>query len=430
MAKQSNLDIRNYVFYQVFPRQYADTHDFKGVIKDLKRIKDLGVDVLYLLPIHPIGKKARKGSEGSSYSIYDYYQINPAYGDMSDFDQLVSKAHELGLKVMIDIVINHTSRDSILTKEHKDWFYHDEQGNFANRVGDWSDITDLDYRLKEVWAYMQDMLIFWSRKVDGFRCDVAPLIPIDFWIETRTKINQLKPDFIWLTESVHPGFIKYLRDMGFECHSDAEMYQAFDICYDYDIADEMNAYFKDHNELSTWMDAIKKQEVIYPKNYMKLRNFENHDQPRLRSLVKNESHFIQMLALMFFLKGPTMLYAGMEYQEDHMPSLFEIDMLKWDKTLSLEPLVKTLSNIKKDVLFRNGIFNIIKQDDIVVIKYELNDEVLLGIFNLGNLNETDIPLVDGTYINKINEASIDIKNGMIKLDNHPIIIKTSKECSR
>jgi len=290
MARQTNTELRSYTFYQVFPRQHSKTQDFLGVIHDLDRIKSLGVDVLYVLPVHPIGEIARKGKEGSPYSIVDYFEIHPGLGTLQDFVNLIDVAHEKGMKVMMDIVFNHTSRDSKLVKEKPEWFYKNAKGEFANRIGDWSDITDLDFKHRGVWDYLIDILKYWASFVDGFRCDVAPLLPLAFWKEARSQIDPINPDLIWLSESVEPGFIKYLRDHGYGCSSDSEMYQVFDICYDYDIYSYMNEYLKDSKKLSRWLEEIARQEIIYPENYIKLRSFENHDQERLRSKVRNHAH--------------------------------------------------------------------------------------------------------------------------------------------
>ncbi len=430
MAKQTNLSLRNMTFYQVFPRQHSTKQNFEGVVDDLDRIKDLGVDILYLLPIHPIGKKARKGLKGSPYAIMDYYGINKEYGTLKDFEHLVDEAHQRDLKVMIDIVINHTSRDSVLTVEHPDWFYHQTDGSFANRVGDWSDITDLNYNNPEVWAYMIDMLKYWASKVDGFRCDVAPLLPLDFWLEARRQIDIIRPDFIWLTESVEPSFVKYLRDQGFGCSSDSEMYQAFDICYDYDIFSFMDKYLNKSDELSKWLEEVYRQETIYPENYIKLRSFENHDQERLRHKVRDEKHFIQMLSLMFFLKGSPFIYAGMEHQDDHRPSLFDDDLVKWNKNLSVEPLLKILIKLHKDNIFRDGCFHVHKFDDVAILSYEKNDNFLLGVFNLEDKWEVSVPLEDGIYLNMLDQGQVKVKNGMMKIDGLPMIIQTTKDKKR
>lgn len=430
MAKKTDMNLKTWTFYQVFSRQHSDTHDFNGIIRDLDRIKDLGVDVIYLLPIHPIGQKSRKGSQGSPYSIVNYKEIHPDLGSMNDFDHLVHEAHQRNLKIMIDIVFNHTSRDSVYTKEHPTWFYRNTSGELANRVGDWSDIADLDFNQRDLWDELIDVLLFWANKVDGFRCDVAPLIPLDFWLEARAKVEKVNKDLVWLSESVHPGFIKYLRDLGFECHSDAEMYQAFDILYDYDIFEDMNAYLKDPTKLHEWMSSVYKQDVIYPSNYIKLRSFENHDQPRLRSKTKDEDHFKQMVALSFFMKGAAFIYAGMEHQVDIRPNLFEIDEMIWNQEKSLEPFFRRLAHFKKQPIFAHGIFNIHEDDGVVVMSYQYQHQFAIGIFNLENKNNITVPLIDGNYINFIDESEINVRDHRIILDHRPIIIDTLKEHMR
>jgi cyclomaltodextrinase / maltogenic alpha-amylase / neopullulanase len=427
MAKKTDLSLRSYTFYQVFPRQHSKTKDFKGVIDDLDRIKNLGVDVIYLLPIHPIGKKARKGIEGSPYSIVDYLEVHKDLGTIDDFKTLVLEARKRNLKVMIDIVFNHTSRDSKLVFEKPEWFYKNEKNEFANRVGDWSDITDLNFVNRGVWDYLIDVLKYWATMVDGFRCDVAPLLPLDFWLEAREKVDQINPNLIWLTESVHPGFIKYLRDQGYDCYSDSEMYQAFDICYDYDIYDYMNDYLKDPKKLSKWIEEIERQETIYPKNYVKLRSFENHDQPRLRSKVRDHDHFMMMLALNFFLKGAAFIYAGQEHEIDVMPDLFNHHEIIWNEKNSVEPYIKRLASLKKQPIFIEGNFNIHHKVDVVLMSYHYQHQFLIGIFNLEQKDEIDVPLIDGTYLNFITDTDVIVKNGKIKLDNNPIIIDTLKE---
>jgi glycosidase len=427
MARKTDINLRSLTFYQVFPRQHSIKQNFAGIQDDLDRIKGMGVDVLYLLPIHPIGKKARKGSQGSPYSIMDYYQIDPKYGTLDDFKRLVKSAHDRGIKVMMDIVFNHTSRDSVLVNTKPEWFYKNERNEFANRVGDWSDITDLDFKFREVWDYLIDVLKYWAQIVDGFRCDVAPLLPLDFWLEARAKVDQVHPDMIWLTESVHPGFIKYLRDLGYECSSDSEMYQAFDICYDYDIFDYMNEYLANPIKLNHWLEAIIHQDVIYPKNYLKLRSFENHDQPRLRSKVRDRAHFIQMLALNFFIKGPAFIYAGQEHEIFVSPSLFENDLVPWNQKTSLESLIKRLASLKKQPIFVEGNFNYHAQEGVAMFSYTYQHQFLLGIFNLEQSISVKVPLIDGIYTNFYDESDIIVQDQTIQLSDKPIIIDTLKE---
>ncbi|MFU8792858.1 MAG: alpha-amylase family glycosyl hydrolase [Acholeplasmataceae bacterium] len=427
MAHHTDIHLRSKIIYQIFPRQHTQSGDFLGVIHDLDRIKSLGVDMIYLLPIHPIGQLKRKGTAGSPYSIVDYYAIHPDLGTLDDFKMLIDKAHEKGLKVMIDIVFNHTSRDSVLTKQRPEWFYKDKNGLFANRVGDWSDITDINFENHDVWPYFIDVLSYWAPLVDGFRCDVAPLLPLGFWAKARAQLDVSYPNLIWLTESVHPGFIKHLRQMDYDAHTDSEMYQVFDLCYDYDIHDYMLAYLDNPKHLNRWLEEIERQDMVYPKNYVKLRSFENHDQVRLRSKTRDDHHFKQMLSLMFFIKGTPMIYAGQEHQATHAPSLFEVDLITWDKERSVEPLIRKLSSIKKDPLFVHGHFNMHHKDHCAMMSYHDQTASIIGIFNLEHLKSLSVPLKDGRYINLVNDQVVTIKNQSIDLNEAPIIIKTTKE---
>ena len=163
MSLKTSKDLRNIFIYQVYMRNHNKTGTFKEFVNDLDRIKDLGVDVVYLLPIHKVGQKKKKGNLGCPYSIQDYYSINPEYGTIEDFK-----------------VYNHTSHDSVLLRDHPNYFYYNESGELANRVGDWWDITDLDYTSDiGLWGYLIDTLVYWTKMgVDGFRWDVASLLPI------------------------------------------------------------------------------------------------------------------------------------------------------------------------------------------------------------------------------------------------------------
>jgi len=183
MALQTDKHYRNQVMYSVFVRNHSKEGTFTGVRRDLDRIQSLGVDIIWLMPIHPLGEVARKGTLGSPYAIRDYRAVNPEYGTLEDFVALVEDIHSRGMKCIIDVVYNHTSPDSRLAQEHPEWFYHKPDGAFGNRIGDWTDIIDLDYSHRELWVYQIETLKQWARIVDGFRCDVAPLIPLEFWLE-------------------------------------------------------------------------------------------------------------------------------------------------------------------------------------------------------------------------------------------------------
>lgn len=200
-ARQAREWVRDSVIYEIYPRAFSKEGNFTGITAQLDRLKDVGVTILWLMPIHPIGQEKKKGTIGSPYAVRDYYAINPDYGTKDDLKRLVSEAHKRRMKVIIDIVANHTAWDSVLMK-HPDWYKHDAQGNITYPY-DWFDIAALNYESPELRRYMKDMLKYWIREfdLDGFRCDVAGEVPTGFWENARAELDQLKPDIFMLAEA-------------------------------------------------------------------------------------------------------------------------------------------------------------------------------------------------------------------------------------
>lgn len=285
MAKDTPTSYCSLVIYEIFVRNHGLHGNFADVETDLPRIRSMGVDVVWFMPIHPIGKINRKGSLGSPYSIADYREVNPEYGTKADFKHLIDTAHQLGLKVIIDVVYNHTAHDSILVKQHPDWFHQDASGHPVTTVTAWTDVIDLRYPNPGLAAYLIDCLKYWAEfGVDGFRCDVAPIVPVDFWIEARQEVTLTKPGMIWLAESVHADFVASRRRNGLVAHSDCEVYQAFDLEYDYDIWPVWQAAVVDQSRLVRYTDMLRFQDAMYTTEYIKMRCVENHDNPRIMSL--------------------------------------------------------------------------------------------------------------------------------------------------
>ena len=185
MAKDTDIRLQTQVIYSIYIRSHTEEGTFRSVIGDLDRIRALGTDIIWFLPIHPIGVKGKKGSLGCPYANRDYRSVNPCYGTMEDFLALVGEIHRRGMKVMIDVVYNHTSPDAVLYEQHPEFYYRDAQGHTGNKFGDWADVIDLDYSVPALWDYQIESLRFWAGIVDGFRCDVASLVPLDFWRAAR-----------------------------------------------------------------------------------------------------------------------------------------------------------------------------------------------------------------------------------------------------
>ena len=427
MARNTDLNLRGQVIYSIYVRNHSEEGTFKAVEKDLERIKNLGTDIIWFMPIHPIGVKNKKGDLGCPYAIKNYREVNPGYGTLEDFKSCVDKIHDLGMKCIIDVVYNHTSPDSWLVENHPEYFYKKPDGNLGNRVGDWWDVVDLDYNNKDLWDYQIDTLKMWAEVVDGFRCDVASLIPVDFWIKAREEVSKVRPNAIWLAESVHTNFLIDLRRHGISGNSDCEVYQAFDICYDYDVQPYFAGYLKGENTLSYYVDRLNLQEGIYPENYIKLRFLENHDNPRAKDLIKDENQLINWTAFQYFQKGTTLIYAGQETENTKCPSLFDKDLVDWNTGKDITKLMQKLYKIKKNNIFIDGSYRLFADEDnqTIIGYYEKNGEKVVGVFSLKGIEgEIKVKLQDGEYINEIDNEKVIVKNGKIKINQRPIILFT------
>ncbi len=425
MAKGTDVSYRNQMMYCVFLRQFSQDGDFIDLEEALDRLEEMGVGIIWLMPIHPIGEEKRKGTLGSPYANRDYRAINPEYGSLVDFLRLIENIHDRGMKCIIDVVYNHTSPDSIMVDAHPEWFHQDKSGKPAPRVADWSDVVDLDYSSESLREYLIATLCDWAKYVDGFRCDVAPLIPLDFWLEAREAVEEVRPGCMWLAESVEPGFIKMLRKEGIEVLSDGELYQAFDMCYDYDIYNDFVGVVTGSTPLSEYLDLLNRQEVMYPGNYIKLRFLENHDRARAVQLIPDERKRRNWLAFSFFERGTMLIYNGQEVSAKHTPSLFEKDTIDWAGGEDISELIGALAEMKKDPCFAVGAFDAKEiRKDVVAATYTTDKEKIYGVFSLGSeYGSVKIDLPDGEYKNLIDGEMLQVFQGVLETDGEPVVIK-------
>ena len=427
MAKATSKAYRNQIIYSVFVRNYSEEGTFEGVRRDLARIRDLGTDIVWLLPIHPVGETARKGSLGSPYAIRDYRAVNPEYGTLEDFKRLVEDIHGLGMRCIIDVVYNHTSPDSWLAKNHPKWFYHKADGRFGNRIGDWWDVIDLDYSQPALWDYQIDTLKYWAEIVDGFRCDVAPLVPLDFWLRAREEVEQVRPGCFWLAESVEPSMIRECRAQGIEVLSDSELYQAFDACYDYDIFPLFQGYLEGRAPLERYARAVNAQEAVYPGNYVKLRFLENHDRARAAFAIPNAMARMSWTAFIYFQKGITLLYAGQESECTHRPGLFDKDCVKWSGSGNMDDMLKNLAALKRNPILTDSRYEVkALPRDVLLATHRKGDRQLVGIFPVGSgcsaLAEVDAP--DGVYPNLVFPGTtVEVWEGMASVVCGPAVFE-------
>ena len=426
MAANTDPRLQNAIIYSIYVRNHTKAGTFRAIIPDLDRIRALGADIIWFLPIHPIGVEGKKGSLGCPYANRDYRSVNPAYGTMDDFKELVREIHARGMKCMIDVVYNHTSPDSTLLREHPDFFYRGKNGRPGNKMGDWADVIDLDYENKALWDYQIESLKFWAGIVDGFRCDVASFVPLEFWKAARKAVCEVNPGCLWLAETVHQSFGCLARYRGIYSALDYDMYEAFDMEYEYDIREAFDKYLQGKIALSHYLDMLNFQEAIYPANYNKLRFLENHDQPRICSYVKDEKALQNYTAMLYFLKGATLLYAGQEFENDHLPSLFEKDPIDTETGKDLTPLLKTLASVKR----KFGAHDYFRSEaddkaDIAVMQRSSDRGHFVGVFSLkANAAEIAVPAPDGVYENLLDGSAVEVKNGKLYCAGAPLVFRS------
>lgn len=344
------MEKKNLVIYQIFVRNYSKEGTFKKVTEDLTRLKELGIDIIYLTPIHEIGVENRKGTWGSPYAIKDYFSISPDLGTLSDFHELVDKTHELGMKIILDMVFNHTSPDNVLIDLHPEYYFY-KNGKRGNRVGDWTDIVDLDTLRDDTQEYLLSVLKYWlNQKVDGFRFDVASTIPLSLFTKARERFGN---DFILFGECVGEDFAKYLKSIDAVYVSDEDLMTSFNYLYNYNWLNQMISYLKNEGKLETVINNINSDtNTIFRVNCL-----ENHDKDRIASLTHNKEQLENWIKFSFALKGHAFIYMGQEYGISHKPELFEKDPVDWPKENEIYHLYKSLikkkhaSDIKDNVLY-------------------------------------------------------------------------------
>ena len=314
-ARATREWVRAGVIYEIFPRVFSAEGNFNGITAQLDRLKELGVNVLWLMPIHPIGREKKKGSIGSPYAVRDYYAVNPDYGTAEDLRRLVAEAHRRDMKVIIDIVANHTSWDSVLMKT-PDFYVHDAQGRITY-PHDWTDVAKLNYDNPALRRYMTDMLVRWVRDfdLDGFRCDVAADVPTDFWENARAELEKVKPDIVMLAEAEKPELLV----------------RAFDLDYSWALHSALTDVLQGRKPASALREVWESDAGRYPRGALRMRFSDNHDERRAIARF-GEPGALAAEALMFTLDGVPMLYNGMEAgdtAESGAPALFERLPIFW-----------------------------------------------------------------------------------------------------
>lgn len=323
------------VLYEVNIRQYTEEGTFAAFEEHLDRLKEMGINTLWLMPIHPISKTDRKGTLGSYYSVDDYMEVNPEFGTMEEFQHLVDKAHDMGFKVMLDWVANHTGWDNAWIKEHDDWYTHDDSGEIISPNG-WTDTADLNYDNYEMRAEMIKCMQFWVEEVgiDGFRCDHAIGVPAKFWNAAVYKLKSVNSDIVMLAEAAPAhGLTEY----------------AFDLCYN-DKLYSMARSIRGGVDTDGLQDAMTVSPNYYDPGSYPMNYLDNHDKNSYEGSIiyRFEDTYQPLLALSYLSPGVPLVYTSDEEGYDHEIEFFEKDAVKWDDNPKYAELITKLSKLKTE----------------------------------------------------------------------------------
>ena len=382
-ARRAPQWLQDGTIYELFPRNFSAEGNFNGVTARLDELKDLGVNVIWLMPIHPIGEKMRKGTVGSPYAVRDYNAINSDYGTEADLKKLVAEAHKRDLKVIIDIVANHTAWDSVMMK-HPEFYKQDASGKIIPPVPEWTDVAGLNYENPALCQQMIDMLKHWidpsAFDLDGFRCDVASMVPTAFWEHARAELAKVKPDIMMLAEASKPELLL----------------KAFDIDYAWPFHGALNEVLLNGAPASEFKRSWEESRHQFPRGSLHMRISDNHDEARAVARFSAKGA-LAASALMFTLDGVPLIYNGMEVgdaAESGDPALFEKLPVFWHPKgrPALRDIYRDLIKLRKEnSAFRNDQVQWLRNSDesnlVTLMRADEKNEFVV-VINFSNRQST------------------------------------------
>ncbi len=386
--------------YEVNIRQYTKEGTLQAFTKELPRLKEMGIEVLWFMPLTPISKEKRLGTLGSYYACADYTAINPEFGTLDDFKQLVNRAHELDLKVLIDWVANHTGWDHRWTREHPDYYKRDHNGNFYDNHG-WQDVIDLNFDHPEVPTAMIKAMRFWLEEfdIDGYRCDMAMLVPLSFWREARLELDKHKKLF-WLAECEEINY-----------------HEVFDATYSWKLLHTLEAFWKGHTGMYGLGEVLNYYSSAFPRDAFHLFFTTNHDEnshsgseyERMGSAAK------AFAVLCCIWNGIPLIYSGQELPNLKRLRFFDKDVIDWNGRYELHDFYKRLLLLrKKNPALAAGkgseTFRLVTNaDDSILAFIRKNGEnEVLAILNLSHHDKARIEVKD----EKLSGSFIDVFTGV------------------
>jgi glycosidase len=394
------------VMYEVNIRQITPEGTLKAFTEQhIHRLKTLGVDVLWLMPIYPISEKNRKGSLGSYYSVADYTGVNPEFGTLDDVKDLVKKAHAEGMLVIFDWVANHTGWDNHWITEHPDWYTHDKKGNITPPVPDWSDVADLNYDNPALRKGMTDALEYWVKEagIDGYRCDAAGMAPLDFWKSALGKIDSIRP-MIKLAEAWEPALL----------------HNGFDAAYGWDLHHLMNDMAQGKKKVKDLDNYFHRIDTMYSKNSILLNFITNHDEnswqgTEYERMGKGVNCFA---AFCYLVPGIPLIYSGQEASMKKRLRFFEKDTVPFTDT-TMYSFYRRMNDLKHHnpaliagIDANNFQYAIDTVQNTFVIFRETGDSKVIGLFNFSDAEtKAGVPIEGalGKYEDVFNHQNINVK---------------------
>ncbi len=369
--------LRSGLIYEVFPRAFSAEGNLNGVTAGLDRLKALGVTVIWLMPIHPVGQLKKLGTEGSPYAVKDYYAIAPEYGTREDLRHLVDEAHRRGMRVILDMVADHTAFDNVMIA-HPDFYKHDKDGRLISPHG-WKDVAALDYSNPALRQYMIGVFTYWVKNfgVDGYRCDAASEVPIDFWEQARRALDQVNPDILMLAEASKPELLR----------------SAFQLDYAWPLLFKFDDVLMRGAPASDLRKTIEQQRAKFPEQALHMMISDDHDEER--AIVRyGVPGALAASALMFTMEGVPLLYNGMEVGDatpSSGPALFETLKIYWQSS-QIRPEFQQFYDFmipfrkQHPVLWKGQITWVHNSDEQHVLSYLRGSgkEELLVVINLSN----------------------------------------------
>jgi glycosidase len=398
---------KNATIYEVNVRQYTPEGTFKAFEPHLARLKEMGTDIIWLMPIHPIGEKNRKGRLGSYYSVKDYYGVNPEFGNLEDLKSLVKKIHGMGMHVIIDWVANHSAWDNPLVTEHPEWYSKSPDGNFQPTPWyDWEDIIDFDYDQPGIRKYMTDVMKYWVKEtdIDGYRCDVAGFIPVDFWDNLRSELDEIKPVFMlaeWESRDLHK--------------------KAFDMTYSWSLWDKMHGITMGKKPLGGLIEYMAHDVNTFPKDGYRMTFTDNHDKNSWEgNQFSNFGDGLQAsMVLACVVNGMPLVYSGQEAGLDRSLAFFDKDLIQWKAHPFFEMYKKLFALKHKNQALWNGaaggemvrVYNN-RPDKVLSFSREKNGDKVIPVINFSD-KPVSVKLEskhhEGTYTDLFSGTSFTLK---------------------